>query len=657
MRALNKIILFGVVLAPLIFTSNTFPYISDTFASFTDTKHMDATITAAVWDTQDGLVGLSDLNFTGNSNKASEDNYSNNERSVDNSTKNDSAAGNESFNLTADNLTSDNQTADNMTEDNQTSAEGDSTGGSTDDSDAEAVNPVANFSSNITSEYAPLSVQFTDLSAHASKWNWDFGDGANSTEQSPTHTYFATGTYNVNLIAINGNGTDSKVGTITVSAKPISPVANFTSNATSGYAPLAVQFTDLSENATEWSWDFENDGKIDSIGKNPVYVYAASRNYTVNLTVSNANGTVSKLATITVLERHTQVRPVANFSTNVTSSFAPLSVQFDDSSNHATGWSWDFNNDDVPDSTEVNPVHVFENSGTYTVNLTVSNENGTDSKLATINVLEQSIPILPVANFSTNLTSGYAPLSMQFNDSSENETGWNWNFGDGSTSVEQNPIHTYSAAGTYTVNLTVSNANGTNSKLATITVLEKPTPVLPVANFIAKPTSGYAPLYVQFTDLSKNAVEWKWDFGDRSPLSPEQNPSHNYSKAGDYTVSLTVSNENGTGLKTQEITVQEAPSEEKVFPVANFIAKPTSGYAPLDVQFTDLSKNAVEWKWDFGDRASSSEQNPTHTYSAAGNYMVNLTVNNAAGQSTKASEISVEKSSVNNSVDGNSSVE
>jgi YVTN family beta-propeller protein len=80
-------------------------------------------------------------------------------------------------------------------------------------------------------------------------------------------------------------------------------------------------------------------------------------------------------------------------------------------------------------------------------------------------------PILPVANFNTNVTSGYAPLTVQFTDLSINSTGCNWNFGDGTDSTLQNPIHTYSTAGSYTVNLTVSNANGTDSRLATITVL------------------------------------------------------------------------------------------------------------------------------------------------------------------------------------------
>jgi PKD repeat protein len=157
--------------------------------------------------------------------------------------------------------------------------------------------------------------------------------------------------------------------------------------------------------------------------------------------------------------------------------------------------------------------------------------------------------LLPTANFSCNVTNGYAPLTVQFTDLSTKVARWNWSFGDGTNSTDQNPTHTYSAAGKYTVNLKVSNSNGTNSKLATITVLEIPAPVLPVANF-----SSYNSLSVQFTDLSENATRWDWDFGDRA-TSTEQDPTHTYSAAGKYTVNLTVSNENGTNSKLDIIMV------------------------------------------------------------------------------------------------------
>ena len=85
----------------------------------------------------------------------------------------------------------------------------------------------------------------------------------------------------------------------------------------------------------------------------------------------------------------------------------------------------------------------------------------------------QTQPVLPVAKFSSNLTGGYAPLSVQFTDLSKDATGWNWDFGDGTTSTEQNPAHVYSLADTYNVSLTVNNSNGTDSVFTIITVLHK----------------------------------------------------------------------------------------------------------------------------------------------------------------------------------------
>lgn len=168
---------------------------------------------------------------------------------------------------------------------------------------------------------------------------------------------------------------------------PVLPVANFRANTTYGSAPLSVAFTDLSQNAVSWRWDFNNNGKYDSVEQNPVFVYEYPANFTVNLTVINENGTSTKTAVITVLDKEIAVLPVANFSTNTTTGYSPLSVAFTDLSQNAASRSWDVDGDGIPDSGEANFVYVYKAAGTYTANLTVSNSNGTASKKATINVL------------------------------------------------------------------------------------------------------------------------------------------------------------------------------------------------------------------------------------------------------------------------------
>ena len=238
----------------------------------------------------------------------------------------------------------------------------------------------------------------------------------------------------------------------------------------------------------------------------------------------------------------------------------------------------------------------------------------------------------PIANFTSSLTSGIAPLNVSLTDTSiGSPTSWSWNFGDGSNSTVQNPVHTYSAAGNYTVSLTVSNAGGSNTTTKTdyITVTTwRP----PVAAFSASPTSGAAPLTVAFTDASTGSpTSGSWNFGDGSN-STVQNPVHTYSAAGNYTVSLTVSNAGGTNTTTKTdyiVVTTSAP------PVAAFSASPTSGAAPLTVAFTDASTGSpTSGSWNFGDGSNSTVQNPVHTYSAAGNYTVSLTVSNAGGTNT-----------------------
>jgi len=234
----------------------------------------------------------------------------------------------------------------------------------------------------------------------------------------------------------------------------------------------------------------------------------------------------------------------------------------------------------------------------------------------------------PAAAFSAFPTSGKAPLTVTFTDKSTGTpTKWQWNFGDGSKSFVQNPTHKYSKSGVYTVSLTVKNAKGSNTVTKTdyITVITKP-----VSNFTSSVTSGKAPLTVTFTDKSTGTPGvWKWSFGDGT-TSTLKNPTHEYSKAGVYTVSLTVKNAVGsnTVTKTDYIIVVTKP-------VAAFSASPTSGKVPLTVTFTDKSAGTpTKWKWSFGDGTTSTQQNPKHKYSKAGKYTVTLTVTNAAGSNT-----------------------
>jgi PKD repeat protein len=236
-----------------------------------------------------------------------------------------------------------------------------------------------------------------------------------------------------------------------------------------------------------------------------------------------------------------------------------------------------------------------------------------------------------VAEFSATPLSGEAPLSVNFTDESiGNPTSWLWDFGDGGSATSQNPNHTYTSAGTYTVKLTISKGADSDSEIKTnyITVIDPGN--APDPDFEADAQCGPNPLTVQFTDLStNNPTSWLWNFGDGSS-STSQNPNHTYTAAGTYTVSLTATNNSGsnTATKPDFVTVKAI--------CADFSATPTSGTAPLAVQFTDLSTgNPTSWLWDFGDGNSSTSQNPSHTYTLAGTYTVTLTASNGGGSDSE----------------------
>ena len=247
-------------------------------------------------------------------------------------------------------------------------------------------------------------------------------------------------------------------------------------------------------------------------------------------------------------------------------------------------------------------------------------------------------PLIP--NFIGLPTSGPAPLTVQFNDTSTGpHDHWKWEFGDGNSSSEQNPLYTFSEPGSYSVLLNISQVDGETVSTTQEDYINVSAVSLepPVVDFSGEPTSGIAPLTVTFADLSSNApTSWNWSFGDDSTENATtRNPVHSYANPGIYSVSLNATNTAGMNVstKTSYINVTAAP----VGPVADFSGTPTSGFAPLTVQFNELSTgfvNPVTYFWDFGDGSTSTERNPAHTYTAntSENYTVTLNVTGNYGK-------------------------
>jgi PKD repeat protein len=301
-----------------------------------------------------------------------------------------------------------------------------------------------------------------------------------------------------------------------------------------------------------------------------------------------------------------------------------LSALFTDSSSgDPNSWAWNFG--DGSTSGARNPLHTYAAAGSYVVTLVVGNSAGQSN--ARKFVMVEPTPNTLRADFAST-TNG---LEAIFTDSSTGSpTAWSWSFGDGSTSTQQNPRHTYAAAGTFTVSLGITNALG-QSASASKFVTVAPVGSAPRAAF----TTMVSNLSVIFTDTSTGSpTAWSWDFGDGNS-STQQNPTHVYAAAGSYQVRLTATNLLGSSVATQFVTVPPGGTR----PSANF----TFETNVLQVSFTDTSTGSpTSWSWNFGDNtAASTAQNPVHTYASAGTYTVTLTATNVLGSSTVSKFVAV----------------
>ena len=278
------------------------------------------------------------------------------------------------------------------------------------------------------------------------------------------NTEYTIGTRTVDS---TGNVNATTVSDPARTAPAESPHAQFTASPRDGPAPLAVQFTDQSTGSiSSRSWDFTNDGTVDSTLANPVFTYSNPGTYTVNLTVMGPGGLDTEIKTgfISVEEPASGVS--AQFTASPLAGSVPLTVRFtDQSSGEITSYAWDFNGDGTVDSRVKNPVTVYTSSGTYTVTLTVRGPDGMDTEVKTKYLSISGFLSRPNALFSMDKQFGSAPLTVHFTDKTlNNPDTFLWKFGDGTTSAERNPSHTYLTAGFYKVSLTASNEAGSSSR-------------------------------------------------------------------------------------------------------------------------------------------------------------------------------------------------
>ncbi len=481
----------------------------------------------------------------------------------------------------------------------------------------------ADFSATPISGCAPLLVKFTDSSTGApTAWKWDLGNGTISFVRNPSVTYFNPGKYTIKLVVKTWNNADSVIKTdyIEVFGKP---TVKFGSTDTTGCFPLPVQFTDLSTgggtNVSTWLWDF-GDGITSNI-QNPSHTYTAGGNFNVTLLVKNASGCSNSLSKTPYVQINTGVR--AKFTNNLPSNCtAPVTINFQNQSTGTgtLGYQWLFG--DSTESTDVNPVHTYAAAGNYTIKLIVFNSNGCTDTFVKANAIS-----LGLVSASFQMPDSACPNTIiQFtNTSSPTPASVKWSFADNTSSVLFNPTKSFTTAGTYSVKMVANFGACMDSITRPIQILQKP-----VIKFSAVDSNNcVAPFAVDFSNQSTGGVSYVWDFGDGTATSTWQTPSHTYTKAGNYTVKLKVTNANGCtdSLSKQSFIVIKKPK-------ITFTNLPDSNCAPFTKTFS-ATVNAVDpvtsYLWDLSDGSTSTLASPTNTYTNPGTYPVSLIVNTAGG--------------------------
>lgn len=455
---------------------------------------------------------------------------------------------------------------------------------------------------------------------------WDFGDATNSTSINPVKTYTRPGLYTVRLISHFGVCSDTIKKLITVNPKPIAAFQSARQSFCS--LPANVQFTSLTTGTNlQYAWDF-GDGNISSL-PNPTHTYTSDGTFTVKLIVTSAAGCSDTLVKAAYIQVQ---RPRIQFSGLPKNGCAPVTITPTATvlGNHTiTGYQWSFG--DGTTSTSATPSHTYSKTGTYDVQLTVTTASGCSDMAVYTKAVR--VGEKPKANFTHTPVTVCPYDRVYFIDKSTGTIDqWFWDFGDGGTSTEQNPVHQYGDTGWHHVRLVVYN----NTCPDTI-VIRNAVYVNPPISIFGVDNNCNDKFTKRFTDRSLAPKTWFWEFGDGT-TSTEQNPAHRYASTGTYRVRLTVANNNCTHFSEQTVMV----IDEK----AGFASPDTLICRNSEAVFTSkgINSNSIaNWVWDFGDGTGSTDANASrHTYATAGTYMVTLSITDLLGcKSTKRLQVKV----------------
>jgi len=392
------------------------------------------------------------------------------------------------------------------------------------------------------------------------QYRWDFGDGTTDTLENPRHRFNSLGIFTITFRVIQNGICDSF---ITKTVRVVEPIADFIPRATGAACPpLLVNFTDLSQYATEWYWDFGDGGT--SRVKNPSHVYTVAGTYTVRLIIKARSGCYD---TLIVPEVVRLLGPRGTFNFTPLQGCIPLQTNFTANIDSANRITWNFGGGVVRTFDTITNVfnisHYYNIPGNYVPSVILQDDNGCIVSLPPFDTVKVGDLLAgfrdSVRLICENGNSFFTDTSIAINS---NIIRWNWDFGDGGTSTLQNAEHNYNVPGLYPVRLIVENDLGcidTVTKTNLIRVARNPE-----AEFIVSDSIGCIEFTVNFNgSLSYNAPggSYYWDFRDGTPrISNTLQPVHTFIQDGQFDAMLFVENNYGCiDSFVKPITVLSSP--------------------------------------------------------------------------------------------------
>ena len=473
------------------------------------------------------------------------------------------------------------------------------------------VDPQANFSFVTNGMCMPITVTFTPQTPTAVTWLWQFGNGDTSNISNPIYTFYSIPTDSLKLTITDIHGC-SKV----VKKKNISHYnASIVANDTSGCAPLQVQFTDASNGAIAWNWVF-GDGTTSNL-KNPTHTYGGGI-YDVMLIATFPGGCIDTTIYPALINSQ---KPTADFLSPTIAGCSPTQISFLNTSSDANDFEWNFG--DGGTSTNINPNHIYNIPGYYTITLITKSDVGCVDTM-----IKPQYIFIPgtYTKFNIPVTSGCQNTSIAFVDSSINASTYNWNFGDGYTSTTTNPNHVYQDTGSFIVTLITYDTLGCSSSYSFPTAVR--IYQIPVAAATASNYTGCSNFTTSFINQSQFASQYVWSFGDGA-MSIATDTSHTYNTVGNFYPELIAITNHGCRDTFNFVT----PVNVLQTPTAAMTLSDTLACNPVGITLTTTSSNTLNasYYWTFDNGSNSNSINPSTSYNNPGYYYPNLIVTNANG--------------------------